>query len=96
MARILNENGIPARVGQSASFGTVPDVVGVSGVHCEVKRNERLNVTDAMNQAIRDSVKFKDGLPAVFHRRNRSKWLVTMTLVDWLILYKQAKEEDGK
>jgi hypothetical protein len=71
----------------------VPDVTGIIGIHCEVKRNERLNITDAMSQAIRDSEKFHDGLPAVFHRKNRSKWLVTMTLVDWLMLYKKAMGE---
>ena len=71
----------------------MPDVTGIIGIHCEVKRNERLNITDAMSQAIRDSEKFHDGLPAVFHRKNRSKWLVTMTLVDWLMLYKKAMGE---
>ena len=38
-------------------------------------------------QAIRDSERFRDGAPAVFHRRNRQPWLVTMLLSDWVRLY---------
>ena len=89
LVKILNDNGISAEPGQAVSFGSTPDIVGVDGVHAEVKRVERLNVLEAMNQAIRDSAKFKDGLPALFHRRNRSPWLVTMTLDDWLKLYER-------
>ena len=86
LAMILQKYGIPARPGQAASYGTTPDVTGISGIHPEVKRHERLNVPKAMEQSVRDSLKFRDGLPAVFHRKNRSPWLVTMRLTDWLIL----------
>lgn len=88
LVKILNDNGISAEPGQAVSFGSTPDIVGVDGVHAEVKRVEKLNVTAAMNQAIRDSQKFEDGLPTLFHRRNRTPWLVTMTLEDWLKLYR--------
>ena len=40
-----------------------------------------------MPQAVRDAERFQDGVPAVFHRRNRSGWLVTMRLPDWMELY---------
>ena len=49
---------------------------------------ERLNVSEAMKQAQRDSELFKDGAPAVFHRRSRESWLVTMRLADWIELYR--------
>ena len=88
LVKILNDNGISAEPGQAVSFGSTPDIVGVDGVHAEVKRVERLNVLEAMNQAIRDSKKFEDGLPTLFHRRNRSPWLATMTLEDWLKIYR--------
>ena len=88
LSRILNGNGIPAKPGTALNFGTVPDVTGIDGIHAEVKRVEKLNVTDAMEQAVRDAEKFGDGLPALFHRRNRTPWLVTMRLEDWLKLYK--------
>lgn len=95
LARLLQTNGIDARPGQAVSYGSTPDVVGIPGVHAEIKRVERLNVPAAMAQAVRDSEKFNDGKPVLFHRRNRSPWLVTMRLEDWLSLYKMAQIEDS-
>lgn len=63
------------------------DMVGLSGIHPEVKRQERLNLYEAMKQAISESEKRGDGLPTVFHRRDREGWLVTMRLEDWIDLY---------
>ena len=40
-----------------------------------------------MYQAYRDSKKGQ--LPAVFHRRNREDWKVTMELKDWIHLYNE-------
>lgn len=87
LVKVLNSHGIQAEPGQPVSYGATPDIVGVTGIHVEVKRVEKLNVLEAMNQSIRDSEKFGDGLPALFHRRNRSPWLVTMRLEEWLELY---------
>lgn len=50
-------------------------------------------------QAVRDAA--KGLLPAVFHRKDRCEWLVTMRFVDWIELYKEAeagrelKEKEG-
>ncbi len=88
ICRILQANGIDAQPGQAVSFGSTPDVLNIPGVHPEIKRVERLNVPEAMAQAVRDSEKFKDGAPTLFHRRNRSPWLVTMRLEDWLEMYR--------
>lgn len=63
------------------------DIVGLPYIHVEVKRVERLNIYDAIEQAKRDSKK-SDNLPAVFHRKNNCEWLVTMRLEDWLELYR--------
>ena len=87
LAAILCEQGYEVERGGSLSYGKIPDLVGLPGVHIEVKRVERLNLSEAMDQAIRDSERFKDGAPALFHRRSRSPWLVTMRLDDWLLLY---------
>lgn len=62
---------------------------GLPGIHIEVKRVERLNVSEAMKQASRDAERFHDGAPAVFHRRNREPWLVTMKLEDWLDIFQK-------
>lgn len=64
---------------------------GLPGIHMEVKRVERLNVSEAMKQAVRDAERFNDGAPAVFHRRSREPWLVTMKLEDWLDIFGKGK-----
>lgn len=87
LARLLAGYGYDIQRGGSLSFGEVPDLVGLPGIHIEVKRVERLNVPEAMSQAVRDADRFKDGAPAVFHRRSHSPWLVTMRLEDWMKLY---------
>ncbi len=62
-------------------------MVGLPGIHVECKRVEKLNLLDAMGQAMRDA---KDGeLPTVFHRRDRCEWLVTMRLEDWFSLFRE-------
>lgn len=63
------------------------DLVGLDGIHCEVKRVEHLNIFKAMAQAIREAIKRKDGLPTVFFRRDGGEWMVTMRLEDWIDLY---------
>ena len=90
IAQALEEIAEHLEVISNERYGATPDLVGLSGVHIECKRNERLNVPEAMAQAARDADRFRDGAPAVFHRRNRSGWLVTMRLSDWIELYKTA------
>lgn len=87
LAALLARYGYRVERGGSLSFGEAPDLVGLPGVHIEVKRVERLNVGEAMAQAVRDSERFQDGAPALFHRRNRQPWLVTMLFEDWMRLY---------
>lgn len=89
LAAIIQEHGYSCTRGGSLSFGETPDLTGLPGVHIEVKRVERLNVQEAMEQSIRDAERMQDGIPALFHRRNRKPWLVTMRLDDWLRLYGQ-------
>ena len=91
LVRILQSYGIPAEPGDPVSYGSTPDVVGVPGVHVEVKRREDVNLSAALYQAKQDAERFGNGLPAVFHRRNREGWRVTMTLEAWLDLYKRAR-----
>ena len=90
LAQLLQGYGYDVQPGQAVSYGATPDLVGLSGVHIECKRNERLNVPEAMAQAVRDADRFRDGAPAVFHRRNREPWLVTMQLTDWLRMYQKV------
>lgn len=63
------------------------DVVGLDYIHIECKRVQNLNLYDAMEQSKRDS---KEGQsPAVFHRKNNKKWLVTMELDEWIKIYNE-------
>lgn len=89
LSGIFRSLGYDTRPGIPLSYGEEPDIVGLPGIHVEVKRVEKLNVLEAMQQSIRDSERFKDGSPALFHRRSRSPWLVTMRLDDWLKLYRR-------
>ena len=91
LARILQGYGYDVQPGRVQSYGEVPDLSGLPGVHIEVKRVERLNVPEAMKQAMRDADKFHDGAPTLFHRRSREPWLVTMRLQDWISLYDRQK-----
>ena len=85
----IDREGLRACVRAGPGGWAESDLFGLPGIHIEVKRVERLNLTDAMTQAVRDSEVFHDGAPTVFHRRNRSPWLVTMRLVDWMELYQE-------
>jgi hypothetical protein len=89
LARRLREYGYNCRRGQQYSGIEGEDVVGLDGIHIEVKRVERLNIYDAIDQAKRDALPFDTKLPAVFHRKNNCEWLVTMTLDDWIELYRE-------
>ena len=95
LAGLLRDHGFETERGGTCSYGTKPDLSGLSGVHIEVKRVERLNVNRAMQQAVADAAKFRDGAPTVFHRQNRSGWLVTMRFEDWIKLYKGEKLTSG-
>ena len=95
LASLLREHGFDIQRGGSLSFGEIPDLTGLPGIHIEVKRVERINLGEAMEQAIRDAERFHDGAPTVFHRRNRQPWLITMLLEDWIKQY-EAKIEDPK
>ena len=88
----LKEYGYDVECGEPQSFGKVPDLVGLPGIHIECKRVERLNVPEAMQQAVRDSERFQNGMPALFHRRNRQPWLVTVRLDDFMRMYQVVAE----
>ena len=88
LASKLKDYGFECRRGQqfNGADGSA-DVVGLPGIHIECKRVEKLNLYDAVSQAVSDS---KEGeLPAVFHRKNNCQWLVTMPLDLWMQIYKE-------
>lgn len=86
LANELKKYGYECRRGQQFSGANGdPDVVGLPGIHIECKRVEKLNIDNAMEQSIRDAREAET--PAVFHRKNRKPWLVTLSLEDFIKLY---------
>lgn len=85
----LNSFGLAVRRGYV--FCRESDVVGMQGIHIECKFVEKLNVRKAMEQAIEESEKRKDGLPAVFWKVSRKPWLTIMRTEDFMTLYMMAR-----
>jgi len=92
--------GFDAKRGQQHRGGPdSPDVIGgIPGTHCEVKRTERLNLSEAMTQAVMEA---KPGeVPYVAHRRNGKGWMVTVEACDLFCFAKliasNATKEDQK
>ena len=87
----LRARGYEARRGQQFSGSPdSPDVVcpDLPKFHFEVKAVERLNVHDAMAQAVAEAA---HQVPVVAHRRSRSDWLVTLRASDWFDLLRKAR-----
>lgn len=91
LTAILRGYGYNVEPGQAVSYGSTPDLTGLPGIHIECKRAEQLRLPEWMQQAVRDSEKFHDGMPVIFHRRSREGWQVTMTLDSFMTLYGAQK-----
>lgn len=89
-AKVCRAEGYTVRRTQQycGNTGDAADVIGLPGVHEEVKRVERLNIEQAMAQATRDATK-KGTIPLVAHRKNHCEWLITMRAEDWFKLYRE-------
>lgn len=92
-SNLLKEDGFDARRGVQYHGGPdSPDVIGLPGIHVEVKRVERLNIHSAMDQSRNESG--DDEMPIVAHRKNRTPWLVTMDYKDWIKMYRSWIKEE--
>lgn len=81
LVKVLNEYGLNTHRGHV--FYHEPDVIGLPGIHIEVKRVEKLDLKKAIDQAVEESLRKDHGTPCVFHRVNRGKWKVTMSWLDF-------------
>lgn len=88
LANVLKEYGYDTRRGQQYS-GTNgdADVVGLPHIHIECKRVEKLNIDKAMQQSMDDAR--ENEVPVVMHRKDRQRWLVTMTMDEWMRFYER-------
>ena len=89
LSKLFNEHGFHTHRGYV--FHKQSDVVDLLGIHVEAKAHERMNVWDALAQAITESEKRKDGMPTVFWKRSRKGIMVCMRFEDWMKLYKIAR-----
>lgn len=89
LSKILNE-----QYGLETHRGYVQfkqsDLIGIPGIHPEVKRVENLNIHKAYAQAVAEAEKREDGEPVVFHRRSREPWMVTMSLDTFMKYYREV------
>ena len=86
--RTRQYSGNPEVVGSS-------DCVGIKGLHQEVKFVEKLNIDNAITQAITDAG--QDEIPIVAHKKKYKDWKVTLLAEDFLRIYKEYlnyKEKD--
>lgn len=87
VASLLRSYGYDAHRGVQYHGGKdSPDVVGLPGIHIEVKRTETFRLWDALSQAKGDA---GDKMPIVVHRKNDCEWVVVQPLNDWIKLYRE-------
>ena len=87
-ANLCKEYGFETRRSQQyCGINSDSDVVGLPGLHVEVKRVEKLHLSNAMEQACGDMA--KGDMPIIAHRKNREDWMITMRFEDWMEIYKR-------
>jgi len=87
-SRLCRDQGYSeVRRGQQFSGLEGEDVVGLPGIHVEVKRVQALNIANAMDQSQRDSR--EDQLSIVAHRKNNCPWMITMPADEWFEIYRE-------
>ena len=93
--RYFRERGYDPQRAGTQTFGTVPDVYNVPGLHLEVKRCETLRIPQWIRQSERDAEAFLDGTPTVVFRQNGQPWRIVMRLDDFLQYYVAVHPPDG-
>jgi Holliday junction resolvase len=91
IANILQAYGYDAHRGQQYSgLAGDADVVGVDGIHIEVKRREQFSDEPSLQQAERDARKGE--IPVVFYRRSREKWKATMRMDMFMLIWNELTD----
>ena len=90
---VMRENGFLQARRTQQFCGTAGDsdvtCPELPNFHWEVKRVEKLNLNDAMAQAIRDC---GSKMPVVAHRKNNCPWLVTVTADVFFKLIRESEQ----
>jgi Holliday junction resolvase len=88
---ILRNHGLKAqRTAPLQAAGNVndADVIGVEGMHLEIKRQERVQIDSWCAQA--ELAAKPTDVPCVVWRRSRERWRVALPLQDFLDLVERA------
>lgn len=90
IAHYLQDQGYDSHRGQQycGSNGDA-DVIGVPGLHIEVKRTEKCHPYVYLDQAKKDAR--NDETPIVVHRQSRKPWIVIMDMDDFFRVWKEAR-----
>lgn len=92
IAEILRGYGYEAR--RSAQYcgntGDAADVVGVAGLHIEVKYREQVRDEMYIEQAEHDAR--KGDLPLVFYRRSREQWKALLRLDTFMLIWGELSD----
>lgn len=95
-AKFCREHGFECRRAQQYAGGTESaDVVGLPGLHVEVKAWETITTEDIrkfLAQAIRDNAGSKN-IPIVAHKEDYRKWYVSMETADFVHMFMEALNE---
>ena len=83
VSNILGKHGYDSRRGVQYHGGPdSPDVIGIPGIHFEVKRVEKLDLRAAIKQSQDDAG--DEEIPVVVHRRSREPWYITLSFEDFI------------
>ena len=88
MESILRNGFYKIRECQNSEGQGSSEVIPTIPVHFEVKFDEELNISNAMEQAVEDNGD-SDKIPAVAHKRSREEWLVTISADDFFRILRQ-------
>jgi Holliday junction resolvase len=94
LAALLTAEGYAAHRGRQYHGGQdAPDVKcdPLRAFHLECKRSERINIYDAMRQAVADA---GDRIPVVAHRRNNCSWLFVLMAEDFFQILRACELAD--
>lgn len=87
VVHILKEHGFDARrTQQFAGKAGTADVDGLPGFHVEVKRRERTDIKNWMEQSTNEAL--EDEIPIVVFRASNEPWRVVMDFEQFLDLLK--------
>ena len=89
VAQLLRDLGYPARrtAQNCGKSGDAADVIGVEGLHLEVKRCEQVRLDDWIRQAERDA-EGTGNIPVIVFRKSGEPWRVVVPAIDFFKMYK--------